>query len=201
MPRKNNLVFLEDSHTYLYNGVIIPSVSELIRFKYPQTYKDVPKFVLEKAASYGTAMHQLIEDYENGKAVDDIMFDPNIDPNMKSSLKDYIEIKLKYILYPKSTEQIISYKGRFAGRYDILTKDDYLIDVKTTSSVHTDLLSLQLGLYYLALNKEKEVGYVIWLPKKKKGELKEIKVWTHKECLDLLKEYEKEHTVEGLPFM
>jgi hypothetical protein len=106
----------------------------------------------------------------------------------------YIELKKKYMIYPKSQEVIIDYKERYAGRYDKLDAQNILWDVKTTSKKYVDKWACQLGYYYLALGIQKEVAYVIWLPKKDVGEVILVEPWSNKKCLEGLEEYEKHHT-------
>ena len=56
--------FLEKTHTYLNDdGIIIPSVTQLISWKFGSGYEDVPKKILEAKAAYGTRIHALIEEY------------------------------------------------------------------------------------------------------------------------------------------
>ena len=59
--------FIEDSHQYLCDGVLIPSVSELIRFKFTDAYKGIPEKILKKKASYGTKVHDYIERFIKGE--------------------------------------------------------------------------------------------------------------------------------------
>lgn len=183
--------FVEFGHYYVNSkGVIIPSVSDLVDFCF-DTYKNVPQHVLDKAAQYGTQLHALLEDYDNGEVNLEHLHFSQIDPNLKSSLNQYVELKKKYMIYPKSQEVIINYKERFAGRYDKLDGQKILWDVKTTSKKYEDKWACQLGFYYLALGIEKEVGYVIWLPKRQKGEVILIHPWTNAQCLETLEKYEK----------
>ena len=184
--------FIEEGHYYVNSkGIIIPSVSDLVSFHFPETYKNVPKGILERAAQYGTLLHELLEKYDDGDLdVDNIQFS-KIDPNIKASLKQYVELKKKYMIYPKSQEVIIDYQERYAGRYDKLDAQNILWDVKSTSKKYEEKWACQLGYYYNALGFEKEVAYVIWLPKKEKGEVVMIKPWTNKDCVEGLINYEK----------
>lgn len=186
--------FIEETHNYLAGGVIIPSVSELIRFKFPDAYKGIPTEILKKKANYGTKVHGLIEDFVQRKFTLNELEQKNIDPNIKIAVSQFEELRAKWSFYIKDMEQIVSYKGKYAGTYDILTEDDYIIDLKTTATIHEDWLSWQLGLYYLAKGIEKEFGYCIWLPKGKPGQVKQITVKTWEECKELIKEYEKHNS-------
>lgn len=183
--------FVEFGHYYVNSkGVIIPSVSDLVEFCF-DTYKNVPQHVLDNAAKYGTQVHSLLEAFDNGELNLEHLHFSKIDPNLKASVNQYAEMKKKYMIYPKSQEVIIDYKERYAGRYDKLDAQKYLWDVKTTSKKYEDKWACQLGFYYLALGLEKEVAYVIWLPKNKKGEVILIRPWTNKQCLEVLEKYEK----------
>lgn len=183
--------FIEKSHTYINSkGIIIPSVSDLVEFAIPGTYANIPQSVLDKACEYGTMVHEILEEYDLGHI--ETAYEMAIgDDNMLDALSNYADLKKKWLIYPKSQEQIISYKERYAGRYDKLDETNVLWDVKTNSKPMQDKWAIQLGLYYLALGLDKEYGYVIWLPKKKKAQVLQIKVMTNEECIKLLEEYEK----------
>ena len=115
----------------------------------------------------------------------------NIDPNIKIAVEQFEKLRKEWAFYIKDMEQIVHYKDKYAGRYDIKTTDDLIIDIKTTAEIHDDWLALQLGLYNLADGVSSETSYCIWLPKSKPGKVVSIKPWTNEECLELLKKYEK----------
>lgn len=48
------------------------SSSRLIKWLFPEKYKDIPEWVLERAAEQGKDLHELIEAYINGADVKDI---------------------------------------------------------------------------------------------------------------------------------
>lgn len=187
--------FVEDGHYYVNSkGIIIPSVSDIVDFLFPNTYRHIPKHILEAKAEYGTQLHELLERYDNDDLdVENLQYS-KIDPNLKASVKQYVELKKKYMIYPKTQEQIITYQERFGGRYDKLDAQKILWDVKSTSQKYENKWACQLGYYYLGLGIEKEIGYVIWLPKKEKGEVISITPWTNEQCINGLVEYEKHIT-------
>ncbi len=193
---KNNIEFIEDIHVYLADGVIIPSVSELIRFKFPDAYDGIPAKILKKKASYGTKVHQTIEQFINKEFTIEELQKKDIDPNIKIAVEQFEKLRKEWIFNIQNMEQIVTYKGKYAGMYDLKTIDDYIIDLKTTAELHKEWLKWQLGLYYLGAGIEKEKGYVIWLPKGKIGKVEEILVATHEECIQLVEEYEKHNTDE-----
>lgn len=190
-----NLEFIPETHTYLYKGKIIPSVSQLINFQFNSPYKDVDKKVLMKAANYGTQCHDLIERYIQGEFnIGDVNLAKNLDPNLKSAIRQYDALAQKYMIKVDSIENMRHWKGRYAGTYDLKTIDGYIIDIKTTSKIHEDYLAVQLGLYYMMSNIKKDIGYVMWLPKTENGQFKDIKVWSYEQCIDLVERYEKHNS-------
>lgn len=182
--------FLEDVHTYVCDGVIVPSVSELIRFAFPEAYKGIPEKVLKKKASYGTKVHQMIESFVRGEVTMQEIESMNIDPNIKIAVEEFESLRKKWAFIVKDMEQIVCWKGRYAGTYDIRTVDDIIIDLKTTSELHEDWLALQLGLYQMASGLE-GTGYCIWLPKGQMGRVVAIEPWNKEECARLVDDYEK----------
>ena len=185
--------FIEQGHIYLCDGVILPSVSDIVKFRFPLQYANIPTSVLLKKASYGTRLHELTERYLTGRLNADEIRNRRIDPNIRFSLEHLNRIKVDV----KNVEQIVAYDGRYAGRYDILNTSDELVDIKTTAKLHVDNytleapLNLQLSLYYLALGNYKDHGYCLWMPKGKIPELIEVKTLTKGETLEVLNEYEK----------
>lgn len=191
MAKRYRVEYLEDGHIYLVNGVIVPSVTQLVSYALGgNTYSNIPKRILDAKAQYGTEVHQLIQDYEEKKITLEEVNAKRIDPNQKSALNQYVKLKSKYLIYPKNQEVIVNYKDKMAGRYDMLDCDDYLWDIKTTQKVHTDALEWQLGLYYLALGKPKDIGYCIWLPKSDVGQVIQITPKSFKECEEMIEQYE-----------
>ena len=58
------LEYIDETHTYLYDGVVLPSITQLLKVKFGNKYNGIPKATLERAAEQGTAVHKAIEDYE-----------------------------------------------------------------------------------------------------------------------------------------
>lgn len=193
----NNLEFIDETHTYLYKGVIIPSVSEIVRYVFPNQYKGIPKKTLEDKAKYGTKLHELVEKlFFKEISLDEIM-EMNIDPVMKMSIKQAEDIRKKSLLYFKDTEQMICYKGMYAGRYDLKTIDNLICDIKTTQVLHIDNetlqapLNLQLSLYYLGSKEYQDYGYALHLPKNDIGRAVQVKTWKKEDVIKVVKEYDK----------
>ena len=58
------LEYIDESHTYVYNGVILPSITQILKIKFGNKYDGVSENVLQRASNKGTAVHKAIEDYE-----------------------------------------------------------------------------------------------------------------------------------------
>ena len=187
--------FIDDGHYYLIEGVIVPSVSEILRFKFPDAYAGIPEKVLKKKASYGTKLHQTIEDFIEKKFTLEELEARNIDPDIKIAVEQFENLRKEWIFTIKSIEQIVNYKDHYAGTYDLKTTDNLIIDIKSTAVLHEDMLALQIGLYYLADNNPQEKGYCMWFPKGKAAQVKEIQVVGFDECKKIIEEYEK-HTAK-----
>ena len=181
----SEIEYIEEAHIYLKSGIIIPSVTQLLEKVFPDKYKGIPKEILEKKATYGTQVHQLIEDYENGKEyqIDSVY--------IELSFKQYLEIKKENNIEVVSQEEIVHYKDYYAGRYDMIANVNNelcLVDIKTTAKLDREYLSWQLSLYELAIGKKFDKLYCLWLPKKGIGKLIEIERKNIKEIEKMLGE-------------
>ena len=193
----DDLEFIEEGHLYLKSGVIIPSVSEILHFIFPDKYKNVDEKILNKKAKYGSTIHEAIECIEQQKRL------PKLDVTQQFSISQYKRLKEKYNIKVKAQEQMINYKNEYAGRFDMIASiNGYhsLCDIKTTATLDKEYLSWQLSLYelayrYMCHTSVFEKLYAIWLPKKKYGELVEIKRKSFKEILEVLKEFKKSKEV------
>ena len=196
--------FIEEEHIYLIDGVIVPSVSEILHFIFPNKYKDVPEHILESKAEYGTKIHESIEMYEaNLKTMSkEEAFDVTIQAKelnyiQIASLKQYLKLKEEYNIKVLDQEQMIHFEDKYAGRFDMIANINNiysLCDIKTTAELDKEYLSWQLSLYayaYEKLNSSNhfEKLYAIWLPKKGLGQIIEIERKSEKEILKVLEEY------------
>lgn len=182
--------YIDEIHTYLYNGVIIPSVTQILQEKlFKDKYRDVPKYILEKKAKYGSRVHSLIEKIENNEDYEENSVYIN------ESIKQYKEIKGKHKMQVISQEQIVCYKGLYAGKYDMIAKLDNqncLVDIKTTYEVDEEYLSWQLSMYELAIGEKFDKLYCLWLPKGGIAKLIEVKRKDIEEIEKVINEGEKD---------
>ena len=180
--------YLDEEHIYLCNGVIVPSVSQVLHLIFPDKYKNVDKKILNAKAKYGTQLHNYIEQYENGLITQELNY------IQEASFRQYLKLKDKYGIEVLEQEQIVNYKDIYAGRFDMtanVVTDYCLCDIKTTAELDREYLSWQLSLYEYASGKKFDKLYAIWLPKKDLGKLVEIERKSKEEIEKLLKKVEE----------
>ena len=173
------LEFIEETHTYLLDGKIIPSATQLLKEIFPLKYDNVPINILEKKSEYGTQVHKFIEIIEKKKPKKPLAYikkyyNPNI--YQEESLKDYLKIKEKYNIVITDSEKRVHYLDKYAGTLDLkgyVNNKSAIIDVKTT--------------YELADGKVDEL-YCIWLPKGRLGKLIKLERIEEKYLMSILEE-------------
>jgi len=183
---KYKIEYLDEEHIYLCNGVIIPSVSQILHLVFPDKYKNVNKKILNAKAKYGTELHNYIEQYENGVITQKLNY------IQEASFNQYLRLKNKYKIEVIEQEKIVNYKNIYAGRYDMIANVNgsySLCDIKTTAELDKEYLSWQLSLYEYESKKKFEKLYAIWLPKEDLGKLVEIERKTKKEIKELLERF------------
>ena len=142
----HTLEFIEDSHTYLVDGVIVPSITQILKIKFGNKYNGVSKSVLNRAAEKGTEVHEAIELYCQTGMETDI---PEV-RNFKFLQKQYgfkvLENETPIILF-------LNDDPIAAGRLDMVIKMNEQIggaDIKRTSALDKEYLAYQLNLYRIA---------------------------------------------------
>lgn len=139
------LEYDDANHTYLVDGVIVPSVTQLIGLKFGNKYNHVRADVLECAANRGTIIHKQIERYCKGEEVETIKELHNF-----KFLMNYYNLKVVDNEIPIILSY--NYKPVAAGRLDLVLEDRLdlcLADIKTTSTLDKNYLAYQLNLYRL----------------------------------------------------
>lgn len=162
-----NLEFKEETHQYFYNGLEVPSVTQIISASNSGALENIPTSILDNASERGTAVHQAIE-----------FFNKYNFTNIADEYKEYFEAYKKWRTYCISEQAEISSELQiynnilhYAGTIDMLIKegtDYYLVDIKTTNELNMKYVALQLSAYKEALHSQgievKEM-YVLWLKK------------------------------------
>lgn len=142
----HDVEFIEDSHTYLVDGVIVPSITQILKVKFNKKYDGIPKETLQRASEKGTQMHEVIEKWcKNGEESDLVEL-----RNFKFLKRQYnftvMKNEVPVILW--HDDEIIG-----AGRLDMVISMNGqvgLADLKRTSTLDKDYLGYQLNLYRIA---------------------------------------------------
>lgn len=140
------LEYIDETHTYLYDGVVLPSITQLLKVKFGNKYNCIPKETLERAAEQGTAVHKAIEDYEQS----------GTESNLQE-LRNYKFLKRAYNFECTANEVpvVLFWNGEAvaAGRLDLVLTEGEQIglgDIKRTSALDKNYLAYQLNLYRIA---------------------------------------------------
>lgn len=138
------LEFDEEEHIYICDGIIVPSVSTILKSHFDD-YAKVSLSVLEQAREKGTALHEAIEIYETTGKESDL-----------KEFKNYLFLKKHFKIKNISNEIPIIYEehGRvlFAGQLDQIIEIDGELginDFKRVSSPNKEKIAYQVNLYKL----------------------------------------------------
>ena len=105
------LEFLESTHQYIYGGCLIPSVSEILQFVFPNKYANIPQSILKAKASFGTIIHSAIELHEQGLPF-------SLTPMQMITFEQYLRLKEENNIEVVEQETMVHYQDKFAGRFD-----------------------------------------------------------------------------------
>jgi hypothetical protein len=138
------LEYIDETHTYIYDGVILPSITQILKSKFGNKYSGVDEKVLQKAAQKGTAVHQAIEDYEKR----------NIENDECQELRNYKFLKKQFGFKCLDNEVPIvlffNDEPVAAGRVDLILEDNGevgIADIKRTSVFDKEYVAFQTNLY------------------------------------------------------
>lgn len=155
--------FDQEQHRYFLGVAELSGITGFLKkLVFPDKYKDIPQWILDRAASNGTLIHESIELLDGG-------FPP---AEMSDELKSYQRIKKENNLTTVANEYIVTDKEHFASGIDLVLTNDkeeiILADIKTTSVLDKEYVSWQLSIYaYLFEMQNPSLKanklFVIWL--------------------------------------
>lgn len=141
------LEYIDETHTYIADGVIVPSITQMLQVKFGGKYNGVSRATLENAAAKGTEVHRAIERYCTTGEESEF-----------KELRNYKFLSKKYGFGAVYNEvPVILFKDNepiAAGRLDLVlfdTKGRFgLGDIKRTATLDKNYLAYQLNLYRIA---------------------------------------------------
>lgn len=143
----HDVEYWEEDHTYLVDGLLLPSITTILKSKFGDKYNNIDEEVLKRASEKGTTMHKVIQDYEE-EGFDDI---GNTElHNYKFLKRNYhwkvLKCEVPVILFDED-------KPIAVGRLDqvIQIGDELGInDLKRTSTFDKEYVAYQTNLYRIA---------------------------------------------------
>lgn len=135
------LVFFDDKHEYQVGEEILPSVSEILRFITREMYDNINQYTLDQAADRGKRVHAATENLDR---YGEVQIDADIQPYVEAYIKWRREYnpqwtRIEYACYHPEM--------MFAGtldRYGTIRGEQYIVDIKTTSTRHKKREQAQL---------------------------------------------------------
>lgn len=155
--------FDAEAHRYFLNGNELSGITGILhKHIFPDQYKDIPQFVLDRAAERGTMVHESIE-----------LLDAGFEPAKSTpEIENYKRIKADNGLKTIANEYIVTDGEHFASGIDLVFtnggKNIILVDIKTTSVLNKEYVSWQLSIYayfFELQNPDLKVSklYALWL--------------------------------------
>lgn len=147
---KHDIVFDETDHSYLVDGVEVPSVTTILKPLTDRGYTKVNQSVLDYAANRGRAVHEALEIYDLGG-------EPNIDLEIEGYIRAYLEWESIYKPRWEGVEQIVYCdKLEYIGTLDRIGwmngySEFAIVDLKTSNPTKEALVSVCLQTWAYAL--------------------------------------------------
>ena len=144
-------ITLPDSRYYRRNGKFYPSITYVLRY-YPKGkfFEDWLKkvgysadYIVKRAGEEGTQVHEMIEDYLNGKELNFLSLtgNPQYNPNVWQMFLKFVDWWETYNPTLLETEvHLFSDKLKVAGTCDLVCEIDnelWIVDFKTSNSLQT----------------------------------------------------------------
>lgn len=139
----HTLEYFDDTHTYLVDGMIVPSITQIMKLKFNKKYEGIDTEILNRAAEKGTMVHEAIENYCKTGEVGELKEVRNFKFLQKQYKFEVIENEVPIIIFKENIPVA-------AGRLDLVIKINDQIggaDIKRTSELDKNYLAYQLNLY------------------------------------------------------
>lgn len=173
------VVFNQEEHTYVYEGKILQGITPILSaVLFPDKYSGIPQFILDRAASHGTLIHQGCELADSLGVTSEI-----------AEVNAYLSLKKEHSLTTLANEYLVSDLTRVASSIDVVFDDFSIADIKTTSQLDLEYLSWQLSIYAYLFELQNGFTpprlYAIWL-RGDKAQLQEVVRHTSEEVIQVI---------------
>ena len=162
----NRLEFEDESHTYRWDGSVVPSVTQLLK-PVGFDYDSIPRHIVQHASERGTAVHAATEFYDDGD-LDEDSVDLEILPYVQAWRLFREQSGFQVF---RSEVRVYSERHGFAGTFDclgVLNRQLAIVEKKTTAQLHPST-AIQVSAYMRAFNEGKpreeqaKRCYSVWL--------------------------------------
>ena len=135
------LEYFEDEHLYLVDGLIVPSITQLLKVRFGNKYEHIHRDTLKRASEAGTQVHDAIQRLCEDGEVSDL-------PEVRNFM--FLQRQYSFEVIENETPVILFLEDEpiAAGRLDmVIMMDDKIggADIKRTSSLDKDYLFYQLN--------------------------------------------------------
>ena len=140
------LEYFDDDHLYLVDGLIVSSITEILKVRFGNKYQFVSKDTLQRAADAGTKVHDAIQNLCETGEVEDF-------PEVRNFMFLQKQYGFKVLECEKPVILHLDDEPVAAGRLDLVLEMNGQIggaDIKRTSSLDKEYLAYQLNLYRIA---------------------------------------------------
>lgn len=142
----HDVEFIGDTHQYIVDGIVVPSITQILKVRFNKKYDGIPRATLQRASEKGTQMHEVIEKWCKNEEESDLV-----------ELRNFKFLKRQYNFSVLKNEVpvILWNEGDIigAGRLDMVIEMNGqvgLADLKRTSVLDKEYLGYQLNLYRIA---------------------------------------------------
>lgn len=149
------LEYYDETHEYLVDGIIVPSVTQILKRRFGGKYNNVSQKTLDNAARLGTMLHEAIATFE-AEGADYTL--PAASAEISDEFAGYRILRgaNEFTVNACELPLILTHKGDVvgAGRMDLLIEwqdKPGIADIKRTAQLDKDYLSYQMTLYARAL--------------------------------------------------
>lgn len=126
--KDSGIIFNEEEHTY-YNpntDTYLSGITDMLsRQLFPKEYENVPQYILDAAAAYGSSVHKTLEKFDT-----DWLYDES-----SQELSDYIQMCSDYNLTHEKSEYTVTDGSHWASNIDKVYRDSdnsfSIADIKT----------------------------------------------------------------------
>lgn len=167
-----NLLFIEETHEYIVDGVVYPSVTQVISSAGLNNYNNVDKYVLERSANFGTAVHKAIE-LHSKNVLDKTTLDESLLPYISAW-----DTFCKDFSFKSEMQEYRSFSSSLKVGFTIdHIGNDSILDIKTGTPKPADIIQVSTynylypckNAYILYLDKDKYKAVLLKRQEKSKG--------------------------------